>query len=126
MKRPYYISLGVVVLLVVIVLRLPSKTTSQIKLAISSLFLPFFGLASSVEHASERAGNELLPRRTLLRQRDQLRQENQQLRFQLLAFKSNLPGSLKQPESSAGIRLTGGGRSRLTSAARMEPKLICL
>jgi rod shape-determining protein MreC len=84
LKRPYYISLGVVVLLVVIVLTLPGKTTSQIKLAISSLFLPFFGLASSVEHAAERAGNQLLPRRTLLRQRDQLRQENQQLHFQLL------------------------------------------
>ena len=73
-----------VVLLVVIVLTLPGKTTSQIKLAISSLFLPFFGLASSVEHAAERAGNQLLPRRALLRQRDQLRQENQQLHFQLL------------------------------------------
>ena len=35
-KRPYYIALGIVVVLTLVVLKLPARTTSQLKLAISA------------------------------------------------------------------------------------------
>jgi rod shape-determining protein MreC len=81
-RRPHYIALGIVVCLVLVVLSLPSQTAAQLKLALGSLFLPLLGLASSTEHFSERAGDALVPRSVLLKELNQLRSENQQLRMQ--------------------------------------------
>ncbi len=47
LRRPHYIALGLVVLLTLVILNLPSQTTARLKLGIGSLFLPLFGLASS-------------------------------------------------------------------------------
>ena len=49
LKRPHYIALGLVVLLTLVILNLPSQTTARLKLGIGSLFLPLFGLASSAQ-----------------------------------------------------------------------------
>lgn len=81
-KRPYYIALGIVVVVTLVVLKLPARTTSQLKLAISGLFLPFFGLAGSTEKLAEKAGNSIAPRGALLAQIEQLQAENQQLKLQ--------------------------------------------
>lgn len=86
LKRSHYIAFTAVILLVVIILALPARTTAQLKIALSSLFLPFFGLASSAHQLAERAGNGLVPRRVLLSQIEQLSRENQQLKFQLPQF----------------------------------------
>jgi rod shape-determining protein MreC len=80
LKRPHYIALSLVVFLVLAVLNLPSRTATQFKLALSSLFLPLFGLASSVHSLSEQAGNSLTPRRVLLTELERLRRENSQCR----------------------------------------------
>jgi rod shape-determining protein MreC len=80
LKRPHYIALGAVVFLVLGVLNLPSRTASQFKLAISSLFLPMFGLAGSLHYLSQQAGNSLAPRRALLGELERLRLENSQFR----------------------------------------------
>lgn len=69
-----------------VVLKLPAKTTSQLKLAISSLFLPFFGVAESTEKLAEKAGNSVAPRGVLLNQIEQLQAENQQLRLQMVQW----------------------------------------
>src|SRR5262245_32303228 len=82
-KRPYYIALGIVVLVTLVVLKLPARTTSQLKLAISGLFLPFFGLAGSTEKMVQRAGDSIAPRGALLEQIEQLQAENQQLKLRL-------------------------------------------
>jgi rod shape-determining protein MreC len=82
-KRPYYIALGIVVVLTLVVLKLPARTTSQLKLAISGLFLPFFGLAGSAEKLAEKAGNAVTPRGALLTQIEQLQAENQELKLRL-------------------------------------------
>src|SRR5258708_31285823 len=84
LKKRYYAALGVVVLLTLVLLKLPSGTATRLKLAISGLFLPLFGLAGSTQQLAGKAGNTLVPRRDLVQQIDQLQKENQQPRFQAL------------------------------------------
>src|SRR5947209_8748639 len=80
LRRPHFIILGVVILLTVIILKLPSRTAVQLKLAISSLFLPLDGLASSAKHVTEKAGNALVPRAELVRKLEETQRENEELK----------------------------------------------
>ena len=84
LKRPHYIALGLVVLLTLVILNLPSQTSARFKLGIGSLFLPLFGLASSSQQLAGTTGDTLVPRRELLKLNDGLRRENQQLRLQAI------------------------------------------
>ncbi len=83
-KRPHYIALGLVGLLTLIVLNLPNHTANRIKLAMGSLFLPLFGLSRSAQELATGAGNALTPRRELLKQNEELRFANQQLKLRIL------------------------------------------
>ena len=83
MKRAHYIAFAIVLVLTIIVLKLPPRAATQFKLAIGSLFLPLFGLASSGQQISEKAGNAVVPRRELLKQNEQLRRENAEMKVQL-------------------------------------------
>jgi rod shape-determining protein MreC len=82
-RRQHYIALILVVLVAVAFLRMPSQTASKFKLAISGLFLPLFGLATSSHDLLDKTANVLLPRNELLRQNQQLRRENQELHIRL-------------------------------------------
>ena len=82
LRRQHYIALGLVLLVTLALLNLPSRTTARFKLAIGSLFLPLFGLAGSAQQLTGTAGDALLTRRELLKLLEGLRQENQQLRLQ--------------------------------------------
>lgn len=81
-RRPQYVALLVVFCLVVLFLSLPDRATSQIKLALGSLFLPLFGLAGSTQRATEQAGAALRPRRALVEELELLRRENLELKLQ--------------------------------------------
>jgi rod shape-determining protein MreC len=83
MKRRHLILLAIVVVLTLVFLKLPSRTATQFKLAIGGLFLPLFGLAGSSQQVVEKAGNAIVPRKDLLKQIDQLRRENAELKVQL-------------------------------------------
>src|SRR5664279_1918838 len=84
LKRPHYIALGLVVLLTLLVLNLPSQTAARFRLGIGSLFLPLFGLADATQQMAMAAGDAALPRRELLKLIEGLRRENQELRLQAL------------------------------------------
>jgi rod shape-determining protein MreC len=84
LKRLHYIALGLVVLLTLAILNLPSQTSARFKQGIGSLFLPLFGLASSTQQLASTAGDAVVPRRELLKLNDDLRRENQQFRLQAL------------------------------------------
>src|SRR5580765_1209380 len=84
LKRSHYIALGLVALLTLILLNLNSQAAARLKLAISSLFLPLFGLASSTQQLANKADDALTSRSTLLKENEQLRRENQQLRLQVM------------------------------------------
>ncbi len=83
-KRKNYIVIGVVVLVAVVFLSLPSRATSHLKIAIGSLFLPLFGLAGTSQQLPADLADSVLPRRELLKQIDTLRRENQQMKVQAL------------------------------------------
>jgi rod shape-determining protein MreC len=76
--------LGLVVLLTLVILNLPSKTTARMKLGIGSAFAPLFGLANSTEQLAGRAGDAILPRSELLGQIEALRRQNEELRLQAM------------------------------------------
>ena len=84
LKRPSYIAVGLVVLLALVVLNLPSHTKARLKLGIGSLFLPLLGLASSSQQLAGATLDRVVPRHELLRQNEALRQENQALRFKIM------------------------------------------
>ncbi len=83
MNRSHYISLGVVFLLTTIFLNLSPRASTQLKLALGSIFLVPFGLASSGQQLSEKAGNAIVPRKALVQQNEQLRRENAELKVRL-------------------------------------------
>jgi rod shape-determining protein MreC len=110
-KQKNYLALGAVVLVAVVLLSLPTRATSRLKLAVSSWFLPLFGLAGAGQQLPADLADSLLPRHELLHQIDVLRRENQQLRSQavqataiarendqlhvLLGWKQTVPWKLK-------------------------------
>ena len=83
-KQNNYIAAGIVVLAAVLVLSLPSSATSHLKLAVGSLFLPLFGLANAGQQLPADLADSALPRREMLREIDNLRKENQQLKVAAL------------------------------------------
>jgi len=84
LKRPHYIALGLIVFLTLVILNLPDKATSRLKLGLGSLFVPLFGLANSVQQIGSRTGDAILPRSEIVRQKEALQQQNQELRLQLM------------------------------------------
>jgi rod shape-determining protein MreC len=83
LRKPHYIILALVVLLVLVLMRLPSGTMGKAKLAISGLFLPLFGLTGSAHDLSTRASLTVVSKTQLSRQIEDLTRENQELRLRL-------------------------------------------
>ena len=83
MRRAHYIAFACVIVLTIIVLKLPPRAATQFKMAIGSFFLPLFGLASSSQQLGEKAGNAIVPRKELLKQNEELRRENAELKTKL-------------------------------------------
>ena len=84
LRRPHYIALGLIVLLTLVTLNLPSLTTARIKQGIGGLFLPLFGLASSSQQTADTLENVAVPRRELLRANEELRRKNDRLGLQAM------------------------------------------
>jgi rod shape-determining protein MreC len=81
-KRPHYIGLGLVVVLSLTILNLPSQAAARLKLGIGSIFLPLFGLATSAHQMAGRAGDAIVPRGQLVRENEALHRQNQELKLQ--------------------------------------------
>jgi len=79
-KQKNYLALGAVVFVAVLLLSLPTRATERLKLAVGSWFLPLFGLAGAAQQLPADLADSVLPRRELLKQIDELRRENQQLK----------------------------------------------
>jgi rod shape-determining protein MreC len=84
LKRPHWIGLCLAILLALVLLNLPSSISSRLKFALSSLYLPLFGLASSAQKAGEAAGMRTISKGTLIEQLEKLRRENDALRIELM------------------------------------------
>ena len=68
LKRPQYIALGVILLCTFVLLKLPDRAAANLKLAISGIFLPLFGMSGSLGDLAESSSYSLLSRRELIRQ----------------------------------------------------------
>jgi rod shape-determining protein MreC len=84
MKRPQFLVITGAAVLVLILLNLPNETASRVKLAISGLFLPLFGVASSTQKLGDSAGLRALPKGVLIAEVEQLRRENEELKLELV------------------------------------------
>jgi rod shape-determining protein MreC len=84
LKRAHYIALGLIVVLTLVILNLPGTATARLKLGLGSLFVPLFGLANSVHQQAARTVDAILPRSELVRQKEALQRQNQELRLQLI------------------------------------------
>lgn len=82
LKQKNYLALGAVVLVAIILLSLPTRAASRLKLAVASWFMPLFGLAGAGQQLPADLADSVLPRRELLQEIDRLRLENQQLKEQ--------------------------------------------
>jgi rod shape-determining protein MreC len=84
LKKSQYIVLGFVVLLAVALMQLPGTTMGRLKLYVSGLFLPLFGLSNSTHQWLGDAKESLVPRQELLHQIENLKHDNQELQLQHL------------------------------------------
>lgn len=84
LQKRHYVALGVIVLIALVLLKLPGRTAAQIKMAVSGLFIPLFGVAGSAGQMAEQAGQAILPRKELLRQNRELRREIEEARLRLM------------------------------------------
>jgi rod shape-determining protein MreC len=120
LKRPQYIALTGVVLLALIVLNLPPGASVSAKLAIGSLFLPLFGLAGTVETATERVGDAVVPRAVLQSQITKLQEENRQLQMRLLQHESVWQENA-QLRQSLGFQRQNPWRLKLARVVSRDP-----
>jgi cell shape-determining protein MreC len=59
-----------------------------LKLAISGLFLPLFGLVGSSQDLTDKAGNAVVPRKQLVKELEALQKENQELRVRAMQWEA--------------------------------------
>ncbi len=83
LKKPHIVAAGAVSLLVILLLSLPTGFTHQVKRTISGLLMPFFGLSSAADKTAKKAGELIVPRSVLTEENRKLKEEVQQLKFQL-------------------------------------------
>lgn len=81
LKKTHYIAFFLVLALVLVLLKLPGQTSSRLKLAISSLFIPLFGASNASGRLADAASDAVLPKSTFIRQNEALQKENSELRL---------------------------------------------
>lgn len=81
-RKKQYLALGAVTLVTVLLLSLPSRAVSHLKLTIGGLFLPLFGVVNTARQLPVRAADLILPRSELLQEIEALQRENQRLEVQ--------------------------------------------
>jgi len=80
-RKKRYILLAIVAVAAFVLLNLPTNTVARFRLAISSQFLPLFGLANASRDVAGSTAELALSKRELIRQNELLRQENAQLKL---------------------------------------------
>lgn len=74
-KKSRYIALAVVAVTALVLLNLPANTSARLRLAISSQFLPLFGLANASQDIAGSTADMALSKSEIIRQNNQLRRE---------------------------------------------------
>ena len=82
------IAVGAVLLVVLVLLNLPEQPAARARLAVSSLFLPLFGLVSTAQRVISEVRRAVVPRTLLLREVSELRSENRTLHLQVAQLRA--------------------------------------
>jgi rod shape-determining protein MreC len=83
LNRRYYIALGIVAIVTLVLFKLPSKAAKNLKLAIGGTFLAAHGVQASARQITEKAANKVVSRDDLVQQIKDLDTENKQLKLRL-------------------------------------------
>lgn len=75
--------MAAVSLLVILLLSLPSGFTQQVKLALSSFFLPIFGLSSAGSSVVQKAGDVVASKSDVIAENRRLKEENRRLQVRI-------------------------------------------
>jgi rod shape-determining protein MreC len=88
LRKSHYIALAAVALMTLVLLKLPNRAVTRLKVAIGSSFLPTFGLIGSSEGLVDHASNAIAPKKELLRQLKELENQNRELRVRSMQWES--------------------------------------
>lgn len=88
LRKPHYIALGIVVLVTVVVLKLPGRTATQLKLVVAGMFLPLDGAVDSIQKTAAKGADAVVPRSELVDQVKELEKEVQQLRLRAVQLEA--------------------------------------
>lgn len=78
----------IIILVFGCLLLMPEGVNSRLKVIIGSIFLPVFGISSSVQKAANSVDNLTMPRSELIAKIRNLEEENRRLKIQLMQFQS--------------------------------------
>lgn len=120
LKRTHSIVLGVVGLLLLLLLNLPSGAASRLKLALGGVFLPLLGLSSAAHSFVDAASYELLPRSTLVDEVRRLEKENAALRVES-ALGAEAAAENQRLRAQLGSIPRGAWRPRLARVVGRDP-----
>ena len=82
-KKTYVIASSLVILLATVCLNLSPDSSTRLKRAFSSFFIPLFSLQKGIEQSGDFISDNSTPRKVLLQELYDLKQSNQLLRLQL-------------------------------------------
>jgi len=119
-KQKNYLALGAVVLVAVLILSLPPRATSRLRVAVGSWFLPLFGLAGAAQQFPADLADNALPRRELLKEIYELRREKDQLSVQALQSAA-IANENEQLRSLVGWQRQAPWRLKLAKVVLRDP-----
>ena len=84
LKQPNIVSFCSVMTAGIVLLSLPTRMNNQLKWMVAGVFLPFLGLAETVDEKAESLQSIVVSKQELLRENQQLRREVQNYKIALL------------------------------------------
>lgn len=119
-KRPAYLACAAAMLFAVLLLCLPARVSSRIKLVLSGVFVPFFGAAGLAEQGADRATLALLPRRYLVEQHAKLQKDHEKLSASAARIEE-LERENRVLREALGWKQKSGGNLKLARVIGRDP-----
>jgi len=121
LRKSHYIALAAVALLTLVLLKLPSQTTTRLKVGIGSVFLPAFGLTGSSQRVFENAADSMVSKKDLLKQMRQLESQNQELRVRTMQWDAIAKENLRLRQQLGLPRTRADWNLRLAHVVARDP-----
>ena len=120
LNRRYYIALGIVVVVTLVLFKLPTKVAKNLKLAIGGLFLAPQGVRASARQLTEKAATKVASRDELAQQIQTLDKENKELKLRL-AQADELARENARLRQAVGFAKQNPGKFKLARIVGRDP-----